>query len=963
MRQVIFTANPPGPVVRARVQFIQGGSTSTHNTQISFNSQGYQVLDGRAAPFSFQAAIQANELPNPSQSCADFTKGIGKLTILGQALLDVQEDYCIGVTMSGDINMGPGAELLIKQGSGLLLKGDVHGCSDEQLWRRIQVESGGRLEFYASGGFNYGVISDAARAIQLQGGSIARIRNAYFVNNHVGMYLDGFEQPLNQFTAPYLAQFSNVHFTSSINGGTLGSPIDSDLLGHPEASATQMFAGVVVKSCDLVRLGDADNAQSDWNSYSNLPNGIYIEHSNVQVAKSTFDVYEDPLSTAPSGYAIYSRGSGHHWLEVKGISGQQPIAVYAPYGIRSDFNRSTQIRRVHFYQAERAVETRSLSALARVQVEQCSLVNTANHGLRHYGLGEVNYWNNYIHMRDLQDVSTIKGRAILTNAILKHGAQKLSIKENMIDLIRGQGGIESWMSSGVISENTVQIETADLAVRHGIAWMAPYQALLSCNLIQGPSYGGLSQTDALYLGNSSATEVTCNEVDEVGAGLRLFGMHNAMQIRANTFGDHELGLAYGYANPADQTITGQQALRGNYWPDMHSNASIGGRYGAIHYGNSQNVNFSKYIVNNSADQAFMPKWSANGDWFNSQVGVNQDCFEEEEAICDLGPGAFGPPVVDDIDVRFLQDSMPHPEWQYTGARRLMQRISDHPSMLEDVDIADFYDAAMQSDLGAWHDVDQQMQHAWVVDSILKSSLDAAEAALYAQAGKIMLAQDSLALAGTETDSLYWRAQLDTAYMDYHPLYSDWSHLFDSVQQIAIGRLMDARTDNTALTTSGLWLENEKAVRHIALAMVIEQRDTLSGTEVATLEDIADQCPTWGGDAVYLARAILLGVGTYDWDNRTLCVEAEERHAYLGRPLAASLQVQPNPARDQISVLSESRPGSALRLVDMYGRILRSDIYTGHGHQISVSALPAGRYVVQLFDVAGQVQVASLQVIR
>ena len=77
----------------------------------------------------------------------------------------------------------------------------------------------------------------------------------------------------------------------------------------------------------------------------------------------------------------------------------------------------------------------------------------------------------------------------------------------------------------------------------------------------------------------------------------------------------------------------------------------------------------------------------------------------------------------------------------------------------------------------------------------------------------------------------------------------------------------------------------------------------------------------------------------------------------------SLHLLPNPARDQVRILSDVQPGGALRMVDVYGRILRTESYLGHGHQMNLENLPTGRYVVQLFDLEGQVQVSPLQVIR
>lgn len=126
---------------------------------------------------------------------------------------------------------------------------------------------------------------------------------------------------------------------------------------------------------------------------------------------------------------------------------------------------------------------------------------------------------------------------------------------------------------------------------------------------------------------------------------------------------------------------------------------------------------------------------------------------------------------------------------------------------------------------------------------------------------------------------------------------------------------------------------------------------------------AAQCPTWGGDAVYQARAILMGVGAYTWDDQVLCAEAEERSSLEGRPLSETLHIQPNPAADQITLLVDFEGGASIRIVDMYGRLVQDVTYAGNGQQLDTSGLSSGRYVVQLITDEGRVQVAALQIVR
>jgi hypothetical protein len=964
MTVIPYFSDPPGPVVRARAVFTLGAQVQTVNTQASCDPQGYRVLDGRNTPYSILAGVTSSELPDPEGSCDEFAKDLVNITILGEVHLDVADDYCIGGHGLGSMKMGKGAELVVTESSGLRLSANVESCNNEEMWRQIHVESGSRI-WYIHSSIHSATISNAARAISLAGGSTAVIERVNFADNHVGVFMDGLETEGSFYTNPQLLRFSDLSFTGP-SAGEFYESIDSDLRAVSGAALDRPFAGVVVRGCDFINLSSLESSKSKWNRYTNLPNGIFVNQSNVLIGRSTFfGIEHDPLNSAPTGYAIYSRSMDKHQLSVIGDGPANPIDVTAStYGIRSISNIGVYARYVKMHTVEHGIITTSLSAQSEVKVEDCQLTEVSNFGLRHSGLGKVVYHRNDIEMKDAYNPSTIKGQGILTNAILGNWHQQIDIADNELDLVTARGGIEAFMAQGEIRENSVNLLTSDLAVRHGIAWQKPFNASLSCNLINGDDYTSLSRTDALYVSGGTNTQLTCNQVDETGAGVRLFGMGMAMKIRANVIQDHSLGLAYGYENAAEHTTTGQQPFQGNYWTVLHQAANPANRYGAIHYGPEEWVILASiYRVNDGEGDEYLPKWwSEVGDWFESQSGSNADCTENSEPICEDGPGAWRPLTLDGLDERIMQDSIDHGSWSFAGKYRLMRRIADAPDMLLDSTYDAFYTAALLEDIADWHDVDDQIRQSWEVDGALQMAADQLRLDMHDHMRDILEAIDSLAEVTSVSDSTYWSGQLEAAIDDFMNAWQDWSPLVDSVDGIAFNRLADALTDNNALSVYESWEENEQEVTAIALTLVIEGRDTLSSTEITRLEAIAEQCPTWGGDAVWYARSLLAGIGEYSWDDEELCDDAEERFAEA-TVITPGFRVSPSPATDQVFLWSDMQPGAKVHLMDMYGRPVMADTYQGEGHELAVGHLAPGIYFIRLEDREGAYQLSRVMVVK
>ncbi len=188
-------------------------------------------------------------------------------------------------------------------------------------------------------------------------------------------------------------------------------------------------------------------------------------------------------------------------------------------------------------------------------------------------------------------------------------------------------------------------------------------------------------------------------------------------------------------------------------------------------------------------------------------------------------------------------------------------------------------------------------------------------------------------------------------------------LSDSLDQLVYVNLEDAWEDNDALSPSTVWEENEWTVNDIGLEMVLDGRDTLSNTEIELLEDIAIQCPTEGGDAVWMARSLLLGVDKYAWDDASLCEEAEERSSNEEHDLSAAFTITPTPASNIATIWSTMPAGSSIDLLDLFGRTIMVDKYEGPGHLLTLSGMQSGTYIVRISAPGIGQAIQRLQVIQ
>ena len=126
---------------------------------------------------------------------------------------------------------------------------------------------------------------------------------------------------------------------------------------------------------------------------------------------------------------------------------------------------------------------------------------------------------------------------------------------------------------------------------------------------------------------------------------------------------------------------------------------------------------------------------------------------------------------------------------------------------------------------------------------------------------------------------------------------------------------------TPATTSG---ENLKTVNGYLLERYDSEFEGFDETDSTALAEIANQCVGEGGEAVYIARALLAEYSLDYVEYEDECIEPRSSPGNSRQgSLTSTLKIMPNPADDAMNViLPTGHKISSLTLLDAYGRVIQ-----------------------------------------
>lgn len=214
-------------------------------------------------------------------------------------------------------------------------------------------------------------------------------------------------------------------------------------------------------------------------------------------------------------------------------------------------------------------------------------------------------------------------------------------------------------------------------------------------------------------------------------------------------------------------------------------------------------------------------------------------------------------------------------------------------------------------------------------------------------------------------SLYNLLQMDTIQQTLQDLpVPELTDFSNNNSNTNIGKLYDLNTAvNTGDATIATFAINnfnpENAIEQYlkdvyTINISYHTNDTLTGSEISTLQAIAQLCPYESGPAVYNARVLLSTVDTAVYVNECEIVPLLSSHKNLiieDDNRNDNIVIFPNPAtyKLNLTVILQEGETATLTIYDITGKLILSDTFNSDNEakEISVSALSEGMYIYKV----------------
>jgi Secretion system C-terminal sorting domain len=171
-----------------------------------------------------------------------------------------------------------------------------------------------------------------------------------------------------------------------------------------------------------------------------------------------------------------------------------------------------------------------------------------------------------------------------------------------------------------------------------------------------------------------------------------------------------------------------------------------------------------------------------------------------------------------------------------------------------------------------------------------------------------------------------------------------------------------RTLNIGIATQTVQETNEKIINNIYFRSHGLTTPTLRGSDISALQNIAAQCPTTGGKAVYNARGILAAYKHFHFYLDETNCHAQGAAYRVAKPKTVGktadkgekqVRFYPNPTADYFTLeISNATTNATLILTDALGKTVLTQNINAPTTNISTTDLPQGMYFVQLQDTNG-----------
>lgn len=854
-------------------------SPPNHNASLDRNLNNLLFSSGSFGAFR----ITGNDF---SSNYPDFTPCAQNSlanTMIVSGNFNINTTMCIDQALNGTryrILLTDDSKITVVGGGALsLINVDVSTCRDH-LADGIIV-SGGTLAATTS------TFSGSKNGIRVNNFSSASITSCDFFNNQRGINLAG--TPNVAMASRPLVSFSGVNrFFTTVVGGV--ESVVKNTITSPLTKYSRMEHGILANSAQPFTLTGA--------SFTRVAKGIEAVRTDMTINGSTF-INIHPNEDYAKGIAINStfanflRYNGTGAVPVSGVTFSD---MYT--GVLASFVGDLTVKNIQ----QMNLTTIGIQAIRLtnptvhitdnwMMVRRTGILYRQNQPL----LGDGFIANNNIRVYE----NPVSGACIALEGSpsTSKGNDNLWMEGNNLIMMDSRYGIKSLSSDNtIISNNDISIPNSNQQNRTCIQLEGSDNTNVDCNLMtrnDGGNNNDFETTVGLYSTGSANSMVSCNNSDDLLHGMQFFDMASNSHVQGNHFGNHFSSLVLGLPGNGDAFI-GQQFDpvtddgNGNVWDNFEDGLpNNNGILGAFHFSTSQLVwEKSKFKVNNVANTAFLPENIQNA-WFPTNPNPAYTC---SAASCPQGIpnddkiGQLGRDIADgNLTPLGLDEGIVG-----KANLQLYRYLSANPTYVANYPgYATFMGAQANTNIGSFYQVEQGIQQL--------SALTTSEKTYFGDnRDNLNEALEEMATSSSATALATWQAQARTASENLQNLADQKT----GQQANGIANLMALNASIPAVKT---WELNLRTAYALYLKML--GSNSFSQTDSIALLNIANQCPTVGGDGVYVARSLFALLNdNLQFDDQSLCNNLglrESKHSKSTEKV--DLSVWPNPAMDKFQL--------------------------------------------------------------
>ena len=424
----------------------------------------------------------------------------------------------------------------------------------------------------------------------------------------------------------------------------------------------------------------------------------------------------------------------------------------------------------------------------------------------------------------------------------------------------------------------------------------------------------------------------------------MFDFDNAnVNLSCNDLmGTQDIGLYY-----TIDAVTGFQFDRGNQW------LGIFNQWGAQHELPSTNIMNNQFRARNNTSE-WPTTISPLTGWFNISM-VIPSCPSDPE--CEDAPGEGMKEQPTELDQAIAEGGLQGPEGLVWDMQKyLYAQLQQYPALATgNTAMQNFLSGNQNSALAQLYTIEAGIRGLFQPDAASQSELDANIQAIQTKQGAIQDIREALSDSTQSAQHASLLQQLQQLESDVSTLIQQNAAIYSGLHDARVLQADALLSTNSAIAATGTCQLNEQSFFEVYLNTAGKDTRLATETQLTTLRNIATQCPTEGGRAVYWAAGLLGNLSGEIVSIRN-CQEVGSRSSNSqSEPNVVEKQdfnLFPNPSSGACTIEFDLEENLSCQLIifNTMGREVARKTISSEIDHWTLPELPSGYYIVSLvFD--------------